>query len=326
MTCVRTALGLYIHDAQIASTFHHDPTLRHDAIRISGAAANDLFAAPTAARWASLVRNITSSPAKLSTHLHVAQPQHACNRPLSTELACKTSRFSCYVLLHGIGAAVQESNGAGPLTQGDRTKFTDALICWYHAYEKSRPANESDPFSLMVLCHEIFMQLLVNFDELERAIGRDGPDEAADSQQYARLWSSTIEAKRCVIHASLIYRQIGSFRIDAEPALHLPRSIFWAALAWYCYIQFAQRECELSQHPQISMDVLEVPLFNINPVQHPIETNVLKKGQPTLTESSPLGALVDMLPRIGHWGMSYRLARILKLLVDGEGGQHFGES
>lgn len=256
----------------------------------------------------------------------MAQPHHACNRPLPAELACKSSRFSCYVLLHGIGAAVQESNAAGSLASADRAKLTDALICWYHAYEKSRPTNENDPFSLMVLCHEIFMQLLVNFDELERAIGRDGPDEAADSLQYARLWSSTIEAKRCVIHASLIYRQIGSMRIDAEPALHLPRSIFLAALAWYCYIQFEQGEPESSLDTQMPLDILEVPLFNINPFQHPIETNVLKKGKSTFTDSSPLGGLIDMLPRIGHWGISYRLARILKLLVDGDGVRHLRES
>ena len=228
------------------------------------------------------------------------------------------------MLLHGIGAAVQESNAAGPLTAADRAKFTDALICWYHAYEKSRPANESDPFSLMVLWHEIFMQLLVDFDELERAIGRDGPDEAADSLKYAYVWSSTIEARRCVIHGSLIYRQIGSMRIDAEPALHLPRSIFLAALAWYCYIHFEQGEHESSQDSQMPTDILEVSLFNINPFQHSIETSVLKKGKPTLIESSPLGGLIDMLPRIGHWGISYRLARILKLLVDGDEGHHSG--
>ena len=177
----------------------------------------------------------------------------------------------------------------------------------------------------MVLCHEIFMQLLVNFDELERAVGRDGSDAAVDSLQYVRLWSSSIEARRCVIHASLIYRQIGSLRIDAEPALHVPRSIFLAALAWYCYIHFEQGGSETPQDTQMPLDIIEVPLFNINPSQYPIETSVLKKGKSTFTESSPLGGLVDTLSRIGHWGISYRLARILRLLLDGGGSQHLGE-
>lgn len=220
------------------------------------------------------------------------------------------------MLLHSIGAAVQETNAAGPLTPADRAVFTDALICWYHAYEKNRLANESDPFSLMVLWHEIFMQLLVDFDKLEGAIGRDGPDEATDSMQYASVWSSSIEAQRCVIHGSLIYRQIGSMRIDAEPAIHVPRAIFLAALAWYCYIHFGQAEDESPQNAHVPTNILEVALFNINPFEYPIETSVLKKWRPTLTESSPLGGLVDMLPRIGHWGISSQLSRILKLLVD----------
>jgi hypothetical protein len=95
-----------------------------------------------------------------------------------------------------------------------------------------------------------------------------------------------------------------------------------AALAWYCYIHFEQGEHESPPDLQAPMDILEVPLFNINPFQHAIETSLLKKGKPTLTESSPLGGLIDMLPRIGHWGISYRLARILKLLVDGDEDHH----
>jgi hypothetical protein len=269
-------------------------------------------------QWAGLVRELSPKPVKLSTHLHIHQPQHSCIEPLAAELTCKDSSFSCYVLLHGIGASVQECNTVGPMTSADRAKYTDALICWYHAYQKSKLEIGSDPLSLMILYHEIFMQLLAGFNELERAIGRDGPNEAADALQYVRPWSSSIEAKRCVIHASLIHRQIGSMRIDSEPALHVPRSIFLAALAWYCYIQFDEGQPVTSHTSQLPLDLPEVKLFNINPYQYLVETSMLKKGKPTLHEANHLGGLLDMLPRLGHWGISKRLARILGLLVHGD--------
>ena len=315
---IRTVLGLYIHDAQHASIFHHDPTLRHDAIQLPAAASNALFDANTAAQWAGLVKELSPRPVKLSTHIHAHQPQHTCNRPLEAELACKNSRFSCYVLLHGIGASVQESNISGPMTSANKAKFTDALICWYHAYGRAMPENEIDPCSLMILYHEIFMQLLVDFNELERAIGRDGPDEAAYALEYIRPWSSSLEAKRCVIHASLIHRQAGLMRIDAEPATHVPWSMFLAALVWYCYIEFSEEQPDTSQDSQLLLDLLEVKLFNINPYQYLAETSVPKSGKPILHEASPLGGLTDMLPRMGHWGISKRLARILRLLIYGE--------
>ena len=303
----RTGSALYVHDAQLAKTFHHEPSLRHHAIRVSSAASNGLFEAPTATRWAALTKELPSTPTTLSTCIHSLQPSHHCDSPLAPELTCKSSRFSCYVLLQGIGAAVQESICAGPLTSADQAKYNDALTCWYHAYEKSRSASD-DSLSLAILCHEIFMMLLVDFNELERAIGRDGPQEAVAGMDYVRRWSSGTEARRCIIHASLIHRLTGSLRLDAEPALHVPRAIFSAALAWYCYIAIGQTEPNQARETQIPFDAAEVRLFNINPSQHLSEA----------TMSSSLVGLIDYLPRIGHWGISKRLARMLKLLVHGD--------
>src|ERR1700722_13177607 len=48
----RTVSGLYIHDAQLAIIFHHDPILRHNAIRFTVTASNEVFAVPNASQWA----------------------------------------------------------------------------------------------------------------------------------------------------------------------------------------------------------------------------------------------------------------------------------
>jgi hypothetical protein len=314
---IRTALGLYVHDAQLASTFNHDPVLRHSFIRIPAAANEDLFAASTAAQWAGLVRSSIPETTMLKSHLHINQIQHSCMTPLPRELACKNSRFSCYVLLHGIGAAVQETNLAGQMDSSTMMEYQNALTCWYHAYEKFRSSQEPDPLCLIILYHEIFMSLLVDFDQLERCVGRDGSQNGVDALKYVGVWSSRIEAKRCVIHASLIHRQVGSMRFDSEPAIHVPRSMFLAALAWYCYIAFDQAESGHSQSLEEPLDILESKIFNINPSQHLFEASGFKRGKTRLSEVTPFHGLTDLLSRIGHWGISKKLARILEFLSYG---------
>src|ERR1700722_2157733 len=99
------------------------------------------------------------------------------------------------------------------------------------------------------------MSLLVDFDELERAIERYGSGDATNALLYAGPWASFTEVKRCIIHASFIYRQIGSMRVNSEPATHVPRRMFLAAIAWYCYIQF----CEVDSPPLASEEIFDFP-------------------------------------------------------------------
>lgn len=254
--------------------------------------------------------------------MHANQHEHSCSTPILKELMCKSSRFSCYIILHGIGAAVQESNAAGSMTPTNRRTYQDALICWYHAYEEHRTTQSPDPLCLIILYHEIFMSILVDFNELERAIGRDGSSEGTQAVGYASTWSSTVEAKRCVIHASLIHRQIGSMRVDWEPAFHVPRSMFLAAIAWYCYIKFDQGGATQPLSYEESLDIPEIKMFNINPLQYLFEASGFKMGKPKINEASTLCGLNDMLHRIGHWGISRRLARILGCLIHGDPDSH----
>ncbi|PVH80422.1 hypothetical protein DL98DRAFT_204028 [Cadophora sp. DSE1049] len=331
----RTALGLYIHDAQFASTFHNAPILQHNALRLFVASTDELFGAATPTRWAHLLR-LSPDPSKLSTHLHVNQPEHVDTAPLSKELSCRESRFSCYVILHSIGASVQASRVAGTLTPKAKHSFEEALICWYHAYEQTRTTQEPDPLCLMVLYHEIFMTLLVDFSQLESAIG--GPAKGADAITYARNWSTSIEAKRCIIHASLIHRQCEGIPYHSEPALHVPRSMFLAARAWYCYIQFdpsvmpapASSPSSTNTSPQAqqqqqqltyeeSFNIPEVKMFNIDPMQYLPAVNGFGTGKPQLTEAATLCRLADLLEQSGRWGISRRFARILRVLIFGAG-------
>lgn len=334
----RTALGLYIHDAQFASTFCNAPILQHNALRLFVASTDELFGAATPTRWAHLLR-LSPDPSKLSTHLHANQPEHVDTAPLSKELSCRESRFSCYVILHSIGASIQASRVAGTLTPKQKHSFEEALICWYHAYEQTRTTQDPDPLCLMVLYHEIFMTLLVDFSQLESAIG--GLAKGADAITYARNWSTSIEAKRCIIHASLIHRQCEGIPYHSEPALHVPRSMFLAARAWYCYIQFdpavtpapvsasSASSQEPTQQQQLtyeeSFNIPEVKMFNIDPMQYLPAVNGFGTGKPQLTEAATLCRLADLLEQSGRWGLSRRFARILRVLIFGAGNGSVGD-
>ena len=315
----RTSLAIYIQDAQFASTFHNDPMVRHQSIRLPSAVDDKLFFASTASQWANILRSTPAVSIGLNSALHVNQVDHSYSQPLVPELACKNSRFSCYVILHGIGTAVMEQNATGQMQQPDIIKYQDALMCWYHAYEKTRPSHESDPLGLMILFHEIFMSLMVDFDQLERAIGRDGPSETTNAIEYARKWSTTTEAKRCVTHASLLYQQASGMRVDLEPAIHVPKAMFQAAIAWYCYIQFDSSDAS-SQSSQESVEIPEAKFWDLTPPQLQFGAGSFTGGKPKIAEASTLCGVADLLHRIGHWGLSRRFARILGFLIYGDPG------
>ena len=51
---IRIALGMYIHDAELADILHHEPFLRHGTKHLPIAASKALSTASTASKWATL--------------------------------------------------------------------------------------------------------------------------------------------------------------------------------------------------------------------------------------------------------------------------------
>ncbi|KAK6586745.1 hypothetical protein PZA11_000035 [Diplocarpon coronariae] len=211
----------------------------------------------------------------------------------------------------GLGASFQGEPLAVPSA---RRGFEEALICWYHAYEETRTTQDPDALCLMVLYHEIFMSLLVDFRQLELAIGSNAPEAVA----YARAWSTSVDAQRAIIHASLIHRQAEGIRYDAEPALHVPRSMFLAARAWYCYIHFDTSDQTRAGDGDGLDAIPEIKMFNIDPLQYLPGANGYDTGKPMVSEAATLGRLMDLLEQVGHWGIARRFAVIFRSLIYGE--------
>ncbi|KAL5585619.1 hypothetical protein FOVSG1_015008 [Fusarium oxysporum f. sp. vasinfectum] len=113
--------------------------------------------------------------------------------------------------------------------------FRDLLLAW-HKEHMSKHREERNPRGLIVLWHAAFMTLYVDFDPLERAIGRDGTDEAAKVSDRVKAWAGSSEAKHCVLHSLFVLKNLETLPMGLEPAIHVPKSLFYSAVVTYCYI------------------------------------------------------------------------------------------
>lgn len=285
----RAAGALHIHDAELANIFHHEPLLRHG--RTFQAASDRAFGATTPKEWAKIMLD-----------------QNSARQP---------SRFASYITLEGISANIRERKVQGPMDEACLATFRDDLMVWYNDFRLAFPEQQSDPLGCMVLWHAVFLSLYADFDVVENAIGKESVERARLSQKEAAKWASSPAGKRCMIHASLIQGHMEDMSLGTEPGIHVPRSLFHAAIAWYCCVQFGD-DASFSSSSSSGLDFPEIRLLGINPAQRLFEICGFKFAKPTVAHSSTLCGLTDFLQRIGHWEISRRFATILNVLLQGE--------
>lgn len=325
--------------------FHHESLIRHTAIGTLGAADDDLFNAPTAEAWADIMKSNTGLRCPLQQTLHSKVGKHLYSQPMPEELIYKSSRFTAYVNLQGLSAAICEAQQAGQLTPSSSLfeSHLESLLCWefnfsYKSNMGRQPAV-ADTFSLMILWHTAFMNLLVDFDILERALGRDGTQNESDTA-YATEWALSSSARRCILHAHALQNALGTMQLDSEPAIHVPHCLFLAGIASYCYTRFRRRSWQPTSGPNGVFPSngdhdLEFPEFSLRGAQ--IATHLFgspaasgaevqcrtddnRAPQPRARSVVPVGAgllctVTDMLQRIGHWGVARKFAATLDTLV-----------
>src|ERR1700737_2742327 len=106
-------MGLYIHDAELASLYHAPPNLRHAGNRHFCACAKEVFDAPDAASWA---RAITAQPPSSFTirqYFNEWSQSAALSFPPQpvpgTDIPDPDNDFTLYTILIGIQAQVCEA-------------------------------------------------------------------------------------------------------------------------------------------------------------------------------------------------------------------------
>jgi Fungal specific transcription factor domain. len=246
----RVQVALHIHDAEISSLMHHEPVFRHKWKLYPRLASDALFNASTASKWSYLYRQ-SQSPSNLGDVIRVPPPVD------SFKNAGGDSWFSAYSILESINARLVEARRSDSFDSDVSNKISHMLICWWRTYSQGHlKLSQQDPFCLIVLWHSTFISLYADTDILEKAIGRDGNDAAMDTFYPVCQWASSLDADRCLVHALLIQRHLEAMRVSSEPAIHVPRAIFIASLAWLCFTRFtSSREVntEAFESPEIKL-------------------------------------------------------------------------
>jgi hypothetical protein len=297
-------------------------------------------------------------PASVLECLHSTLRHHS-SEPLPEEVKLKNSRFTAYVILQGISAVVCEKQQLGQLNPGS-TNFNncfDALMCWYRTFERSGNSTNkgdglsSDVFCLMVLWHTIFINLLVDVNCLERAVGREGAENASAESDYAytRKWATSVDAQRCVFHAYALQKIISSMPLDVEPAIHVPHCMFVAGVIAYACNAFRRPAWKQKFIPNAAIPVLattDYPEFILRGIPISKLLQRMPSHSSTVTRQSsdhgnfsiryqdtpppnsldhsvqyvPFGGgllrlIADMLWRIGHWGIARKYLETLEMMV-----------
>ena len=229
--------------------------------------------------------------------------------------------FTAYIKLQVIGGKIGEDRLQDNLDQDTFGPHQEALLHWHEYYAESIEEEDPDQLGMMALWHWTYMHLLVDFDQLECAIGRDGPDAAQEAVSYVETWVSTPESSRCMLHAFLLQKQVQSIRFDQTPALHIPRILFSAVIAWYCYIKYGPGNDVLNSSPALfNTNSPEIKAAGPKAMKQLASITNLSwnKGALSCIKAATLCELGGLLQRINEWGSAGTFAKIVAHLVNNE--------
>ena len=307
---IRTALGVFIHDAEITALFHHEPFLRHRGKYIPLACSSEAFFAKSVDCWLRLMKRDANAEvtAPLCSH-NGATPLPSLRCHISSA-SCFHTLFSAYAILEGIGAAICEDRIGDRFDHMSAKTYELDLVSWYETYGQSLK-SESDPLCLSILWHWIFMSNLVDLSRLELAVGKKGASRAASLAAYIHEWSSSIDSKRCLIHASLLQSQLENIPLRRVLAIHVPRCLFSAAITWAAHLHSGS----LTIPPLENLDFPELRLLGVNFSRHWNNVIGARKGSLSTVKGNTLCKVADMLREISHWEIAGRFSRILAPLI-----------
>jgi hypothetical protein len=304
---VRLVLALYVHDSEFATTFHHEPLLRHTVDKLPVCNTDELFFAPTAADWYSVLEK-DHSMGSATAHGHTVN-----SLAVSSVLTTRKSQMFAYASLAGIVASIQEERSAC-LEDTSKQYFRNLLLSWHNEYYNHIQGPKKNHINLLIFWHAGFMALYADSDLLERSIGRDGRLAAQEARNDIESWAASHEARRGVLHALLVLKHLEMLPIGLEPAIHVPKAAFYSALVVYSYIKF-----KLSVDSYVpSQEEVNIPELQVSSSTGTLNLSSDKTSTAIFSpvEPSMLCHAIDLLRRIGHWEISRKFASILQILLD----------
>ncbi|KAJ5388590.1 hypothetical protein N7509_011131 [Penicillium cosmopolitanum] len=304
-------VALHIHDAELATLLHHQPIRNHRFRQFPQLASDALFSAPTASEWATLYRqSLQSQP---SDPVYPRSQRSLDSFPITG----RHSRFTAYGLLESINARLVDAKQSDEFDHLVCQEISDLLIKWWKTYY----TETQDLFCLPVLWHSIFISLYADLDLLEQSIGRDGHHPAFEASTPVREWASSLNASRCLIHASLITHYLERMSISSEPAIHVPRALFSAALTYLCVANHAPKHIICAQ----AFASPEIELLGENASQaHCFPEYTHTSEGSIIADFDHLYRLIDLLQRGGRWGISRAFAGVISAALEEKGRTSLG--
>jgi hypothetical protein len=156
------------------------------------------------------------------------------------------------------------------------------------------------------------MSLYANFDELECWIGREGLAAVESVSDSVHHWATRPEAKLCVLHALLIQKRVEILHASSEPAIHVPRALFYSAIAIYAYMK-ARLPLEVFTLSQAELSMPEIRLSQLGN-SFPFNGRAGRSLMIPSIDHSMVCNAVDLLHRLGHFEISRRLALTLAIV------------
>jgi hypothetical protein len=282
----RLVIALHIHDASFSSIYHQEPLLRHSISRLPQCCSEDVMNMPSADQWRTVVQ---------------------------TSPGLTTSPFRSYGALAGTMASIHEARAVG-FEAEDISRFRQKLVCWIEEQAKESLSLANDSLCRLILWHECFISLYANMDELERWTGRDGLKAAEKVDETVRSWAASLAAKCCVLHALFIQKQLEALPTSAEPAIHVPRALFFSGIVVYTYL----RAKPSAQLPTISPSDMNIPEIQLSHRANGLSSN-FGYSLPFRTLAVDYGMVysaMDRLHRLGHSDVSRKFASTLEALFE----------
>ncbi|KAL4809153.1 hypothetical protein BDV18DRAFT_158084 [Aspergillus unguis] len=284
---LRVVYGLYIVDAELASILHHEPMQSLESFCLGFASAESTFAAPSAVVWQErYLSDMRDGQSNVDYRRLIEEPTIVRRIPA-------TSLYTAYAVLQSISTKVLSKRLPLAGTIHSVRQYDPALIEFHQHF-----LSAQDPFQLAILWHTVFMETLTDFNLLEKAIGRDGCKLTAFELSNVTNWAASDDASRCIMHALMILQHIQSMKITSEPAIHVPRALFWAGIAILCYLRFGMG------HGTMSGDFSHPELLLVNMEEQDYHATALRTN---------LCAVIDLLEHAGHWGIARKFAATLAL-------------
>jgi hypothetical protein len=115
------------------------------------------------------------------------------------------------------------------------------------------------------------------------------------------------------VHASLVARYLERVSISTQPAIHVPRALFSAALIYICVTQFSPSKV-MSAEAFASPELI---LLGDGAARDACFPPHLQSGKSSMAvETDQLYSMIDVLQRGGRWGISHTFASVLVSLME----------